>query len=369
MDSRISQKKRRARSTVSDLPEWEQSSVPPSSRSLNALGVKYVQAGNLSEILNSEAAHQLAVIGYGRGQLPSLLGQGLSVGVNLPPLIHPPLVEVWESASPVLRDQVANIRLAFTDEVVFGCLEIKEQIGSVLEDVVRDAYTQIFNYCTQSGFSHLLRMWNYFPGINADQTGLERYKRFCVGRHQAFSAYQKEFISALPAASAVGTSDGPFQVLFLAGKNPGYPLENPRQISAYEYPPVYGPNSPSFARAMVSPTEKGGQLFVAGTASILGHATQHQDDPAEQTVETLSNIHAILNRALNEGQESWGTEYSEGLMKVFVRHEKDLPAVSGVLEDHLLGKASIHYVLGEMCRKDLLVEIEGMWNLGVLPNA
>lgn len=342
--------------------------MPTSSRSLNALRVKYVQAGNLSEILSSEAAHQLAVIGYGRGQLPSILGQGLSIEVNLPPLIQPPLVEVWESPAPVLRDQVENIRLAFTDQVVFGCLEIKEQIGNVLEDVARDAYTQIFNYCTQSGFSHLLRIWNYFPGINTDQAGLERYKRFCVGRHQAFSAFQNEFTSTLPAASAVGTSDGPFQVLFLAGKHPGNPLENPRQISAYEYPPIYGPNSPSFSRAMFHPSERGGQLFVAGTASIVGHATQHQDDPAEQTVETLSNIHAVLNRAQNEGQESWGTEYSEGLMKVFVRHEKDLSAVCGVLEDHILGKASILYVLGEMCRKDLLVEIEGMWNLSLLPN-
>lgn len=366
MDSRISQEQRSVRSTLS----WDQSSMPTSTRNLKPLSVKYIQANNLSEALSVDAAHQMVVIGYGHGQLPSLSGQGLSIEVNLPALIQPPLVEVWESPAPVLRDQVEGIQLAFTDDVVFGCLEIKEQTGNLLEVVARDAYAQIFNYCTQSGFSNLLRMWNYFPGINTDQNGLERYKQFCVGRHQAFSAYQKEFTSTLPAASAVGTSDGLFQVLFLAGKHPGNPLENPRQISAYEYPPIYGPNSPSFARAMLYPTGRmGGQLFVAGTASIVGHATQHQDDPAEQTVETLSNIHAILKRAQHEDQESWETEVSEGLMKVFVRHEKDLPAVRGVLEDHMLGKASIHYVLGEMCRKDLLVEIEGMWNLFVLPKS
>ncbi len=364
MDSRISQEKRSVRSTLS----WDQSSVSTSTRNLKPLSVKYIQADHLSETLSSDAAHQLAVIGYGLGQLPSLLGQGLSVEVNLPALIQPPLVEVWESPTPVLRDQVDGIRLAFTDDVVFGCLEITEQTGNLLQDVARDAYAQIFNYCTQSGFSHLLRMWNYFPGINTDQIGLERYQRFCVGRHQAFSAHHKEFTSTLPAASAVGTSDGPFQVLFLAGKHSGSPLENPRQISAYEYPPIYGPNSPSFARAMLYPHNMGGQLFVAGTASIVGHATQHQDDPAEQTVETLSNIHAILKLAQHEGRESWESEFSEGLMKVFVRHEKDLPVVCGVLEGHTLGKASIHYVLGEMCRKDLLVEIEGMWNVSVLPN-
>ncbi|TFG59857.1 MAG: hypothetical protein E4H32_09500, partial [Nitrospirales bacterium] len=229
--------------------EWDGSSVLSSLPSLDSLTVKYVQASDLSQELEAETPHTLAVIGYGSGKSLSVLRKSLNLEVNLPPLTQPPFVEVWESSAPVLCDQVPGIRLAFTDEFVFGCFEAIEHTGNAFEDLSRVAYERIFEYCTRSGFSHLLRIWNYFPDIHAEQYGLERYQRFCIGRHQAFSTSHKEFASILPAASAVGTQGGPFQVLFLAGKQPGRPLENPRQISAYKYPPIYGPKSPSFSRA------------------------------------------------------------------------------------------------------------------------
>jgi chorismate lyase/3-hydroxybenzoate synthase len=102
---------------------------------------------------------------------------------------------------------------------------------------------------------------------------------------------------------------------------------------------------------------------VAGTASIVGHATQHHGDPVKQTLETLSNIDAVLNRVRHEGPELCGAKCSEGPLKVFVRNREDLRGVREVLEGYEHGKGPILYVLGEMCRKELLVEIEGIWNL------
>ncbi len=368
MDSQFSHKKSGVGSALGVPVGWDMSSPLPSSSCPDGLTLLYVQSSNLSHVLESEASHILAIIDHGGGHSVGAMGKGLTIAVNLPQLSQPPIVEIWRSAAPVLCDQVQDIRLAFTDEAVFGCLEVQESSGDVLEDLARSAYEKIFEYCTQSGFSHLLRMWNYFPSINADQSGLERYRRFCVGRHQAFSTYNNKFASILPAASAVGTQNGPFQVLFLAGKQPGKPFENPRQISAYEYPSIYGPKSPSFARATLYSTSTRCQLFVAGTASIVGHATRHQGDPAKQTLETLSNIDAVLNRVCHERQEAWGTKPPEGLLKVFVRHQKDFLTVREVLEDHKYGKSPILYVLGEMCRKELLLEIEGMWSLVFLSN-
>jgi chorismate lyase/3-hydroxybenzoate synthase len=98
----------------------------------------------------------------------------------------------------------------------------------------------------------------------------------------------------------------------------------------------------------------------------VGHATQHHGDPVKQTLETLSNIDAVLNRVRHEGPELWGAQYSEGPLKVFVRNREDLCGVREVLEGHEYGKGPILYVLGEMCRKELLVEIEGIWNLAFL---
>lgn len=368
MDSRVSLNKNSVRSTLKDLPEWGKPTVQTVSPFLPALHVEYVQAEDLSRISNSGTSHVLATIGYGSEKSPTIMGKSLSVEVNLPPLTNGSIVEVWKSPFPVLCDQVQDLRLAFNNEAVFGCLEVKEPTGSGLEDVARAAYERIFEYCTGAGFLHLLRMWNYFPDINAHQNGLERYKRFCIGRHQAFSAQYQEFRPLLPAASAVGTSGGPFQVFFLAGVQPGIPVENPRQISAYAYPQIYGPKSPSFARATVHRTNSGSQLFVAGTASIVGHATQHHGDSTKQTLETLSNIDAILNRVRSEILEFGHVESSEGFLKVFVRNRADLPKIREALNCYELAKQPIFYVLGEMCRKELLVEIEGIWNLPMKPN-
>lgn len=368
MNSQFSHKKSGVGSALNALSGWDKSSALPFSQSLDGLTVSYAETSDLSGILESESSHILAVISHGEEQFLSPIGKGLTIDVNLPQLSQPRVLEVWRSSGPVLCDQVQDIRLAFTDEVVFGCLEVQELSANVLEDVARASYERIIEYCAQSGYAHLLRMWNYFPDINAEQHGLERYKQFCVGRHQAFSAHYHEFRSLLPAASAVGTSGGPFQVLFLAGKQPGIPLENPRQISAYEYPPFYGPRSPSFARATLHRTLSSRHLFVAGTASIVGHTTQHHSDPTKQTLETLSNIDAILNRVRSECTELRDGKLSEGLFKVFVRNQADLNFIREALESYDHVKGSILYVLGEMCRKELLVEIEAMWNLPFPPN-
>ena len=368
MNSQFFHKKSGVGSALGTPSEWSGSSILPPSVNSDVLRVGYIQASDLSQQLESETPHILTAINYGRGQSLSPMGDGLRIDVNLPQLSHQPRLEVWMSSAPVLCDQVQDIRLAFTDESVFGCLEVLESSGGFLEDVACAAYERILDYCARSGYAHLLRMWNYFPGINVDQNGLERYKRFCVGRHQAFSAQFPKFRQLLPAASAVGTHGGPFQVLFLAAKQTGIPLENPRQVSAYAYPQLYGPKSPSFARATVRRTSTGCQLFVAGTASIVGHATQHQGDTVKQTRETLSNIDALLDRVHTECPELLVAKPSEGILKVFVRNQADMYAVRQAIEGHELGQGSIIYVLGEMCRKELLVEIEGIWHLSSTPN-
>ena len=200
MNSQFSHKKSGVGSALGVSSEWDAPSTLPLSPSSDVLRVSYVQPSACDQELKSKASHVLATIDYGRGQSLSGIEKGLFIGVDLPQLFPNPVLEVWRSSAPVWCNQVQDIRLAFTNEFVFGCIEVSEQPGSMLEDVARTEYERIIDYCTQSGYAHLLRMWNYFPGINAYQNGLERYKRFCVGRHQAFSTYHQEIAPILPAA-------------------------------------------------------------------------------------------------------------------------------------------------------------------------
>ncbi|MES1194365.1 MAG: hypothetical protein ABUL65_00635, partial [Opitutus sp.] len=141
--------------------------------------------------------------------------------------------------------------------------------GLGLEAVTEGLYTDIFQ--ATAGL-HLARIWQYVPAINAPGPGgLENYRLFSRARSLAFERqYGTGFKQLLPSASAVGSKLGALTVIFAA--SPAIPrhVENPLQVSAYDYPPDYGPRAPSFARATVVP---GGTVFISGTAAIRGHAT------------------------------------------------------------------------------------------------
>ncbi len=150
----------------------------------------------------------------------------------------------------------------------------------------------------QTGCAHLLRVWNYLPQINGDGGGLERYRQFNLGRQQAFVEAGQAAFEGAPAACALGIHQGALCIRFLAGRTAPLPIENPRQVSAYRYPPTYGPRAPTFSRAAIA--EIGGgevALFISGTASIVGHETVHVGEVLAQTQETLRNLDAVIAAA------------------------------------------------------------------------
>lgn len=134
-------------------------------------------------------------------------------------------------------------------------------------------------------------------------------------------------------------------------------IENPRQTSAYRYPPKFGIHSPSFSRACVLSESAGTNLFVSGTASIVGHETIHHGDVSAQTRETLANLDALLEEA---NRVVGASRYSlDGLkFKVYVRRPRDLDAIQSALAASLRTAAPILYLQADVCREELLVEIE-----------
>ena len=208
-----------------------------------------------------------------------------------------------------------------------------------------------------TGFAHLLRLWNYLPRINAETGGLERYRQFNIGRHLAFEAAGRLVMDSIPAASALGVSGGPLSVAFLAGRTPTRSIENPRQLSAFRYPADYGPCSPTFSRAALGRYAGAEWLFVSGTASIVGHQSMHPGDPVAQTRELLANLDALLAEA---SRCSAGPAYRlpELSARVYVRHPEHLAAVQAELARGLGGTAPRVYLQADVCRADLLVEVE-----------
>jgi chorismate lyase/3-hydroxybenzoate synthase len=237
-----------------------------------------------------------------------------------------PHLEVWES----------------DDELRFGSLVV--DATESLEETSREVYTRLIADARDAGYPYFVRMWNYVGGINEHDRGHERYQLFCAGRHDAFVAAGYHHDVDLPAASAVGMRGRGLVTYFLAAREPGMQVENPRQVAAYRYPPEYGPKSPSFSRATVWKD----RVFVSGTSSVLGHATVHHDDVAAQLEETLRNIQSVLaktGRALENVISA----------KTYIRRAQDYDLVASRLGNSLPSNV---YLQADICRADLLLEIE-----------
>lgn len=274
-----------------------------------------------------------------------------------------PQADLWTSDGPYTDGRTGRVQWRHNGRWLFGALELQEGVdGDGLEALAHRAYTDIFATLQATGCTHLQRLWNYLPRINADGGGLERYRQFNTGRQVAFLQAGVAAFEGAPAACALGTMDGPFCVRFLAGTVPPVPVENPRQVSAYRYPSAYGPRAPTFSRAaLVALSEQQTALLLSGTASIVGHASVHPGDVVAQTHETIHNLQAVIQAAHARTRARFALADMD--CTIYVRHAAHLPLIRQVF-DAAVGPAShaaqaAVALEGDICRSDLLVEIEG----------
>ena len=332
-------------------------------RVLEAAGpvrVDYVESSDLTHWLATSPDYPIAIVSFG-----SPVSQSVScpvITLDLPQLDGRSQLEVWSSDQPVTVHRERAFSAAMSGDILAGSICLDEEAGGGLAKTTQQAYQLLLAQLRKLGFPHLWRTWNFFPRINEQENGLERYKQFCIGRYQALAESLSDFPASLPAGTAVGTRSGPLQVYVLAGAHPATHLGNPRQVNAYEYPDTYGPRSPSFARATVCRSESGSQLFIAGTASVVGHASRHPGLPEEQARETLHNLRSLIEHADPYFTAPAHTSTHTGLYKVYVRNPLHLRAVRATLRDRLLDSRRLLFLQGDLCRQELLVEIEGLVN-------
>ena len=140
------------------------------------------------------------------------------------------------------------------------------------------------------------------------------------------------------------------------------PLENPRQTAAYDYAASYSPKSPKFARAMALSCGSHATIFISGTASITHSETRHVGNPAAQTHETLDNIEALIGERnlARHGLPGLGSTLANlGLVRVYIKRQEDYAQIRAACQERL-GEVPTVYAIADVCRPELLVEIEGI---------
>lgn len=287
-------------------------------------------------------------------------GQGGLFQSGLRDLAGSGLVEAWYSNLPLQHGAAGGCHWSSNDEWLFlGCY-VDEDKASSQREAVRDAYDALLALAEQKGYPHLIRVWNYMAEINRGEGDDERYRQFCLGRLDAFTSRGYD-LPQFPAACALGHAGGHTIIYLLASRSPGQHFENPQQTSAYRYPERYGPASPSFARATLAEWSGGRQLYLSGTASIIGHQSQHGDAIELQTLETCRNIDALLQHVAN--QVGHPVPIRPGTLKIYLRHPEHLAAARNIVGGHFGADVQTLYLQADICRRELLVEIDGICHL------
>ncbi|WP_158845828.1 FkbO/Hyg5 family chorismatase [Saccharothrix deserti] len=275
---------------------------------------------------------------------------------------EPEMVEVWSTEDrPVETGEYRGLHYAHDGEVLFcaGHISPSADCG----DATREAYLAAFDLVERLGYRNVFRMWNMIDGItDRSAYGTEVYADFCVGRGRAFDERGHD----MPASTGIGALGGGVSFYFLAHRSrAAVHLENPLQVPAHEYPRQYGPRPPSFARGTYLAPEPGrdrGTLYVSGTASILDHATVSPGDVVRQCQVTLANIAALIgaDNLARHGIDGGYALDDLRAIKVYVKRPEDVPTVTRLCRDEFSRRVDVAVFTVDVCRPDLLVEIEGI---------
>lgn len=296
----------------------------------------------------------LAVIGFGAEIGATDDPRLLSVPLQ-PLLAEPAPLEIWQIDADVRHGRDGDLSWASGGDLLLLAIRVDEEAHDGIDAASDYAYRRLLEGMTERGHHHLLRAWNYLADINLGEGDDERYRHFSIGRARGMGRVPR---TRFPAATAIGRIDGVRELVIyvLAGRSPGQPVENPRQVSAYQYPRRYGPVPPSFARGMRLMHDHGqSSLLISGTSSVRGHETVHADTRA-QIDETLINLDSLAQ----VGGFGDRLPLQRACLKAYLREAGDALIMREALIGAGLPPAQLLCLHGDICRADLIIEIDGI---------
>jgi enamine deaminase RidA (YjgF/YER057c/UK114 family) len=147
------------------------------------------------------------------------------------------------------------------------------------------------------------------------------------------------------------------------------PLSNPLQQDAHRYSGavlVGGREeagtpkaAPLFERAKFVGDRTSGIIYVSGTAAIREQSTVAAGDAAAQTRITIENIRGLISAAnlRRHGIPIRGRTGPLAYLRAYVRREQDVSMVRTLCRT-AFGSVPAHFVRADICRDELLVEME-----------
>ena len=212
-------------------------------------------------------------------------------------------------------------------------------------------------------------------GITAPEAGGQRYQELNRARTDFYQDIHFNCASlnsngsdgVYPASTGIGMTGSGLvaSCMALETTRPDVlllPLENPRQTPAYAYDSKHSPQSPKFSRAVALVLGDYITTWVSGTASIVDSESCHLGDVEKQTEQTIDNIERLIAASNFEAHGLKGAGASLGdlaKIRVYLKRAEDLAKCRAVCEERF-GPVPAIYATADVCRPELLVEIEGV---------
>ena len=319
------------------------------------LDIRFLPVEQACLLAQENSDQVFCLVDYGGSLAEAVVLPVPIIRVNMPQLTQPPLVEVWLSQGLVKTEWQSGEWIRYDDHFAISQVTFPESAtAQSMYEQSQWAYRRLSDQLSAGTFPHLVRTWNYISRIGDLEGGLDRYQQFCRGRYSALYDQAGAQPEVMPAASALGNDEGELCLYYISAKQPVSFVENPRQVSAYNYPLKYGPKSPNFARAVLLQQPGQPVLLISGTASIVGHESLHVDDVEAQLRETLANIAHLIESSEN----SYSLPLKLRQIKVYLKQLADFPRVHALLQELAVEQTLI--LKADVCRPELLVEIEAV---------
>jgi enamine deaminase RidA (YjgF/YER057c/UK114 family) len=226
------------------------------------------------------------------------------------------------------------------------------------------------------GLADIVRQWNFIEDLlGGTRTGgrvLQNYQIFNDVRALAYG--RAGLRTGFPAATGIGMDTGGFLLEFIAAHGTAaersFPISNPDQVDAHRYSGDVlvgtpfsgraGKQTPKFERARVVISGNSGTCYVSGTAAIVGQEVAGKGDVVEQTRVTIRNIVRLVDpsnlRAAGAPVLSVAPRFS--YVRAYVKDGDRIPDVRKIVRA-AFGNVPSLFLVSDICRDDLLVEIEG----------
>lgn len=235
-----------------------------------------------------------------------------------------------------------GLHSSYDKDMYMQSVDVLETLGGIL---------------SKEGFpvNSIVRQWNYIENITSfDSKGNQHYQMFNNARSKFYS--KTKWDNGYPAATGIGTFGGGIivDVDAVVGKD-GFisitPIDNKLQVAAHSYSDsvleqdVNGKTTPKFERAKSLDINGKRIVYISGTAAIRGEESLYDVGIVRQLEVTLENIRQLTGNSKVK------------LIRVYLKEKSFYDKVKKILSEE---NVMVSYLLSEVCRDELLIEIEGI---------